>query len=247
MAILVTQIAASTAALTWMFIDWFYRGKPSVQGLISGAIAGLVSITPGSGYVNTTGGVFLGFFAGILCYFGVKLKHGLGFDDSLDAFGVHAIGGIVGGILTGFFATASVCGVNGVLYGSGSDGWFLLAMQIYGIVVCAGWSAAMSLVLLILVDKTLGLRVSTEHEKVGLDRSTHGDSILTSEQFLSHRLDGLDIEFGTDEEKADALSVGRNSRRKGRGLQHRLESPVGGLEVDFTDPPVPPSASSGTE
>lgn len=175
LAILVTHIAASTSGLTWMLIDWFHRGKPSVQGIISGAIAGLVSITPGSGFVNTTGGLFLGLFAAPLCYLGVMLKHKIGYDDSLDAFSVHAIGGTVGGILTGFFADGKVGGVSGLLYDT-SNG-FQIVLQLYGIVVTVGWSAAMSLVILLLIDRTLGLRVSSEHERIGLDQSTHGNSI----------------------------------------------------------------------
>ena len=146
-----------------------------MQGIISGAIAGLVSITPGSGYVNTTGAVFLGLFAAPLCYLGVMLKHKVGYDDSLDAFSVHAIGGTVGGILTGFFADGKVGGVSGLFYDT-SNG-FQIVLQLYGIVVCAGWSAVMSLVILLLIDRTVGLRVSSEHERIGLDQSTHGHCI----------------------------------------------------------------------
>ena len=95
---MVTQISGSTSAITWMILDWWISGKPGVLGIVCGAVTGLVSITPGSGYVNTTGAFFIGLIAGVTCYFGVKLKHLIGFDDSLDAFGVHALAGIVGGI-----------------------------------------------------------------------------------------------------------------------------------------------------
>ena len=107
-AMLATQIATSMAALTWLFTEWAVRGKPSVLGMISGAVAGLVCITPCSGYVDMTGAFFVGFFGGPLCYLGAQAKHFLGYDDALDAFGVHAIGGIVGGIACGFFATDQV-------------------------------------------------------------------------------------------------------------------------------------------
>ena len=107
-AMLATQIATAVASLTWLTAEWAVRGKPSVLGMISGAVAGLVCITPASGYVDMTGAFFIGFFGGPLCYFGAQLKHMMGYDDALDAFGVHAIGGMVGGIATGFFCTDQV-------------------------------------------------------------------------------------------------------------------------------------------
>ena len=111
MAMAVTQIATATAALTWMFIEWLLRGKPSVLGIVSGAVAGLVAITPASGFVNPIGALFIGIVAGVACYWGaVWLKHALGYDDSLDVFGVHGVGGIVGAILTGVFADPAIGG-----------------------------------------------------------------------------------------------------------------------------------------
>jgi len=180
-AILMTQISSSAAAMTWLISEWVIRKQPSVLGIVSGAIAGLVAITPAAGYVDTTGAFIIGLLAGPLCYGGVQLKHYLGYDDSLDAFGVHAIGGILGLLLTGFFVTDQVADpINGVFYGSTKNGGMQFALQLYAVVVSVVWSAVCTLIILILVDATIGLRVSLETEQMGLDMSHHRESIGSS-------------------------------------------------------------------
>jgi len=187
-ALLTTQISTATAALTWMISERAVRGKPSVLGMVSGAVAGLVAITPASGFVDQTGAFIIGLLAGPVCYFGAQLKNHLGYDDALDAFGVHAIGGIFGGIMTGFFATRYVAGFNsdgvgidGVFYSDTHTGGTQLGKQIYGIVVTAGWAAFMSFIILKGIDMTIGLRVTDEQEDVGLDEALHKESIFGSE------------------------------------------------------------------
>src|ERR1700691_5559750 len=167
MAMLATQMATAAAALSWMFAEWFAKGKPSVLGIASGAVAGLVAITPASGYVGPTPAVAIGVVAGVVCFFSATtLKHALGYDDSLDAFGVHGIGGIVGALLTGVFVSKEISGV---------DGSFLI--QLKGVAVTAIYGFVVSFVILFLIDKTLGLRVAEEQEREGLDISLHGESV----------------------------------------------------------------------
>jgi ammonium transporter, Amt family len=185
-ALLTTQIATSISAITWMLTEWGVRKQPSILGMINGAVAGLVCITPGAGFVDMTGAFFIGFFGGPLCYAGGQLKHYLGFDDALDAFGVHAIGGIVGGLAVGFFATDQVAvpfsygdnagqAVNGVYYAGVRKGGKQLALQLVGICFAIGWSFIFTLIILVIIDKTIGLRVSSEAEEAGLDSSIHGE------------------------------------------------------------------------
>jgi ammonium transporter, Amt family len=138
---LVTQISTAVAALSWMVTDWIMTGRPSVLGMINGAVAGLVGITPACGYVDQTAAVIIGLVVGPICFFGARVKHYLGYDDALDAFGVHAIGGITGGIATGFFANPDICGITGVYYAGTYVGGRQLAIQLYGIAVSLGWSA----------------------------------------------------------------------------------------------------------
>ena len=181
MAALVTQISAAMGGLSWMITDWIMVGKPSVLGMVNGIVAGLVCITPASGFVDPTGGFWFGILSGPICYFGSQLKHKAGFDDALDAFGIHAIGGVTGGILTAFFASADVGGGrDGILQGEGggyTERANLLGHQLYGICVCGGWSFFLSLVILKIIDLTMGLRISNEEEEEGLDSSMHGESI----------------------------------------------------------------------
>jgi len=178
-ASLATQIAASVAALMWMLVEWAVRKQPSVLGMVNGAVAGLVCITPGCGYVDMTGAFIIGFIGGPLCYIGVQLKHYLGVDDALDAFGVHAVGGIVGGIGTGFLATprSGISLARGVVYSSLTVGGNQLLVQIYAILFTIFWSGCVSFLLLKILDYSLGLRVSPEHEDIGLDFSIHGESM----------------------------------------------------------------------
>lgn len=177
MAQLCSQLAAAASALSWLAVEWKLRGKPSVLGLISGAFAGLVCVTPASGYINTTGAFFIGLYGGPICYLGCQIKHYVGCDDALDVFGIHAVGGIVGAISTAFYATHTVGGENGIYYASRVDGWHLLGVQLYAICVIAGWSAFATFAILKSIDMTIGLRVSEEIEFSGLDQFLHGETI----------------------------------------------------------------------
>jgi len=174
MAMAVTQIATATAALSWMFAEWIYRGKPSVLGIVSGAVAGLVAITPASGFVDPFGALVIGFVAGIACFWGaVMLKPKLGYDDSLDVFGVHGIGGIVGALLTGVFAVEAIGGTPGLL--EGNPGQVLI--QLEGIGATIIYCAIVTFVLLKVIGAVMGLRVDEEEEITGLDYSLHGETV----------------------------------------------------------------------
>jgi Amt family ammonium transporter len=176
MAMAVTQIATATAALAWMFAEWVVKGKPSVLGIISGAVAGLVAITPASGFVDPRGALIIGIAAGIICYWGTTgLKHAMRYDDSLDAFGVHGVGGTVGAILTGVFAVAWVGGEgkSGLIDGNPHQ----VIIQLYGVVATIVYDVIVSLILLKLVDVTVGLRVDAEVEREGLDLALHGEAV----------------------------------------------------------------------
>jgi Amt family ammonium transporter len=167
MAMLATQMATGAAALGWMFAEWIRNRKPSVLGIASGAVAGLVAITPASGYVGPSAAVVIGLAAGVVCYFAATwLKHRFGYDDSLDAFGVHGVGGILGALLTGVFASREIGGVDGSLLTQTKG---VLTTIIYGFVV--------STAILVAIDKLMGLRVTEEQEREGLDISLHGESI----------------------------------------------------------------------
>jgi ammonium transporter, Amt family len=174
MAMTVTHMATSAAAFTWMLVEWMTRGKPTVVGICTGAIAGLVAITPASGFVGPVGSLCIGIAAGILCYWGCTgLKHMLGYDDALDAFGVHAVGGVVGALLTGVFAVEQYGGTAGLL--EGNPGQFL--NQVYGVVIVFVYDAIVSLIILKIVDIFVGLRVSDEVEREGLDLALHGETV----------------------------------------------------------------------
>ena len=174
MAMAVTQIATAAAALSWMFIEWVVRNKPSVLGVISGAVSGLVAITPASGFVGPTGALFIGLIAGGACFWGAtSLKRMAGYDDSLDAFGVHGVGGIVGAILTGVFAVEAVGGTPGLIEGNAAQVW----IQIEGIAATVIYSGIASFVLLKIIDAVIGLRVSKEVEIEGLDLNLHGETV----------------------------------------------------------------------
>ena len=174
MAMAVTQIATATAALSWMVVEWIFRGKPSVLGIVSGAVAGLVAITPASGYVAPVGALVIGFVAGIACFWGaVMLKPKLGYDDSLDVFGVHGIGGIVGALLTGVFAVEAIGGTPGMLEGNAGQ----VFIQLEGIVATIVYCAIATFVILKIVGAVMGLRVDEETEIGGLDLNLHGETI----------------------------------------------------------------------
>ncbi|MBY4727501.1 MULTISPECIES: ammonium transporter [Burkholderia] len=166
-AMLTTQVATACAALGWMFAEWISHGKPSVLGIVSGAVAGLVAITPAAGFVGVTGALVIGIAAGVVCFWSATwLKSKLGYDDSLDAFGVHGIGGILGALLTGVFAIKDI---------GGADGSLLL--QAKGVLITLVYSGVLSFVLLKLIDLTIGLRVSEEEEREGLDVVLHGEHV----------------------------------------------------------------------
>eukprot|EP00602_Paraphysomonas_sp_CaronLab_P010869 CAMPEP_0185029722 /NCGR_PEP_ID=MMETSP1103-20130426/16197_1 /TAXON_ID=36769 /ORGANISM="Paraphysomonas bandaiensis, Strain Caron Lab Isolate" /LENGTH=486 /DNA_ID=CAMNT_0027564567 /DNA_START=109 /DNA_END=1569 /DNA_ORIENTATION=- len=174
LAMLNTQIASGVASVTWMFHDIFVLGKPTVEGIMNGCIAGLVAITPAAGFVNPTGAFVIGVVGGIACAKGVRIKDYFDFDDALDAFGIHAIGGVVGGLMLGLLATSSVNGEDGAFYG---DNGKQLSLQLYGIVITIVWSIIGTGGIMLLVDKTLGLRVSPQSELAGLDRTEHGSTL----------------------------------------------------------------------
>jgi Amt family ammonium transporter len=167
MAMAATQVATAAAALAWMFAEWIAKGKPSVLGIASGAVAGLVAITPASGFVGPTPAVVIGLVAGVLCFVAAtSLKSALGYDDSLDAFGVHCIGGIIGALLTGVFASKEISGADGSVL---TQLWGVGTTLIYGFVV--------SFIILKAIDMTMGLRVTEEQERQGLDITLHGERI----------------------------------------------------------------------
>lgn len=174
MAMAVTQIAAAAAALAWMCAEWMTRGKPSVLGIASGAVSGLVAITPAAGFVLPGGALVLGLVAGLGCFVAVTwLKHKLRYDDSLDVFGVHGIGGIIGAVLTGVFAVKAVGGTPGLLEGNGAQ----VGLQLYGVGVTIAYSAVVTFILAKLVGAVMGLRVEEDEEREGLDISLHGESV----------------------------------------------------------------------
>ena len=174
MAIIATHLAASSGALVWGGIEWSVRRKPSVLGMISGAVAGLGTITPASGFVAPWHGIIIGAIAGGLCYWAcTSLKHRFNYDDSLDVFGVHGVGGMTGTLLCGVFATASIGGTAGLIEGHAQQ----VLIQLYVIAVTLVWSAGVTYVLLKLVGLFVPLRVSKEQEMEGLDITQHGEAL----------------------------------------------------------------------
>jgi Amt family ammonium transporter len=174
MAMAVTQIATATAALAWMLAEWLVHRKPSVLGIISGAVAGLVAITPASGFVGPVGALWIGAAAGVGCFFAsTTVKRALGYDDSLDVFGVHCIGGIIGAILTGVFALEAIGGVKGALEGNVGQ----IFTQIEGVAATLIWSGLATFVILIVVNIITGVRVSQAVEVEGLDINLHGEVV----------------------------------------------------------------------
>ncbi|QKD01110.1 ammonium transporter [Mesorhizobium loti R88b] len=168
-AMLNTQVATAAAALAWMFAEWIVAKKPSVLGIISGAVAGLVAVTPASGFVNPTGAFIVGIVAGVVCYLSaVKVKHMFGYDDSLDAFGVHGVGGVVGALLTGVLADPAINAL-------GKDA--SIGKQLYGIAFTILWTAVATFVILYIVKALVGLRPTTQEEVEGLDISQHGEVV----------------------------------------------------------------------
>jgi Amt family ammonium transporter len=168
-AMINTQVATAAAALAWMFAEWMIAKKPSVLGIISGAVAGLVAVTPASGFVNPTGALIIGLVAGVACYFAaVHVKKMFGYDDSLDAFGVHGVGGIIGAILTGVFADAAVNEL-------GKDASVMT--QVYGVAVTLVYTAVATAIILLVVKAIIGLRPTDQGEEEGLDITLHGETV----------------------------------------------------------------------
>ena len=177
-AFVATHLGAAAAAVAWAVLEWITRKRPTALGIISGAVAGLVAITPASGFVTPLGALGIGALAGLVCYVAVVVvKNKLGYDDSLDAFGVHGIGGMVGALLTGLWAITAInpAGFDGVFHGGG----MLLVKQIAALAACAAYSFVVSWILLKVVDKVIGLRVNEDHENIGLDLTQHSESAYT--------------------------------------------------------------------
>ena len=174
MAMLVTQIATATAGLAWMFAEWGFGKKPSLLGILSGAIAGLVAITPAAGFVGPVGAFFIGLIAGIVCYWAsTKLKNKFGYDDSLDVFGIHGVGGTVGALLTGIFAKEAIGGAAGLLEGNTGQLW----LQFIGVAFTIVYTGVFTYVILKIVNLITPLRATVEEETQGLDLKQHGEQI----------------------------------------------------------------------
>jgi Amt family ammonium transporter len=177
-AFVATQFGAAAAAISWCAAEWIRNGKPSVLGGISGAVAGLVAITPASGFVGPMSALAIGLLAGGACYFMVvKVKAWFGYDDSLDAFGVHGAGGTLGALLTGIFASSKIYAVFGAGKATGlfEGNWRQVFNQAMGVAIAWALAIVGTLIILFIVDRTIGLRVSAEDEATGLDLSQHGE------------------------------------------------------------------------
>jgi len=174
-ALVVTHISAAMAAAVWGLISWLDTGRVSVLGLISGGVAGLVAITPAAGFVNPTGALFIGLGAAVVCYGGILLRKRLGFDDALDVWGVHGLGGTFGAIATGLFATTAVnaAGKDGLLYGGGAD---LLVAQLVSVAVVWAFAFGVTYVILKVLSKFMPLRMTKDEERIGADIIQHGES-----------------------------------------------------------------------
>lgn len=172
-AFVVTNTAAAAAAISWMIVEWQHHGKPTVLGAASGAVAGLVAITPASGYVGPVAAIFIGLVVSVLCYFAINMKGKLGYDDSLDVVGVHGVGGTWGAIATGLFATVAInsAGANGLFHGGAA----LLGKQLIAIIAVMAYSFILTFVILKIMNAISPLRVTSEEEETGLDLSQHGE------------------------------------------------------------------------
>lgn len=169
-AFVVTQVGAAAAVLGWMFIEWIQKGKPTMLGALSGGVAGLVAITPASGFVTPMSAIFIGLAGGIVCYLAVNMKEKFGYDDSLDVVGIHGVGGLVGALLTGVFATV-------VVNAAGANGsWHLIKIQAISSISVMLYASIVTLIILKIIDKLVGLRVDEIEEQQGLDLSQHGES-----------------------------------------------------------------------
>ena len=176
-AFVATHLAAAAATLSWVVVEWIDRKKPTLLGAASGCVAGLVAITPASGFVGPVSALAIGIVAGALCFYGVQIKNKFGYDDSLDVVGVHGVGGAFGALATGIFASKLInsSGADGLIFGNAS----LVGIQALSVVAAASYSFVVSWIILTILDRTIGLRVSTEEEVEGLDLSQHGESGYT--------------------------------------------------------------------
>jgi ammonium transporter, Amt family len=172
LAFATTQIAAAGGAVSWVLFEWYRSGKPTVLGVASGVVAGLVAVTPASGFVGPMAALIIGLIAGVVCYSAVLLKGRFGYDDSLDVFGIHGVGGTLGALLTGVFAREMWGGADGLIAGNVDQ--FLV--QVYSVVATAVYAVVVSYIILKLVDLTIGLRISGEDERIGLDTTQHGET-----------------------------------------------------------------------
>ncbi len=174
MAFFVTNTAAAVAGITWVLLEWMVKGKPSVVGALSGFVAGLVAITPGSGFVDFGASIVFGIAASVFCFFAVAfMKEKLGYDDSLDAFGIHGVGGIVGAILTGVYATTDVNAYAGLLEGNSNQ----VIAQLLAVLVTIAYSSIATFIILIVLKHTIGIRVDENTERAGLDLALHGEKV----------------------------------------------------------------------
>lgn len=171
LALVNTHLAAGTAAFAWAIAEWFKQGKPTALGVASGLVAGLVCITPAAGFVGPGWSVFIGLAAGLVCYGAVLAKSKLGYDDALDAFGIHGVGGALGAILTGALASEAWGGTNGLLYGDSQP----FIQNIIGVAAAAAYSFVVTFIILKAIDVTIGLRVTDDEESEGLDTNLHGE------------------------------------------------------------------------
>lgn len=180
--ILNTIVGAAVSAWSWMVVEWTHRGRPSVLGMVNGGVAGLVCVTPACGYVTPGGSFVIGLLGGVLVFYGTWIKQAFGFDDAIDAFGVNTVGGIVGTTLTGIFATAAVGGTDGLFFsalkGEWKEGMFRVGVQLLGLLATGLWSGVVSLIVLEIIDKTIGLRVSAKDERMGLDEALHHEHLV---------------------------------------------------------------------
>lgn len=181
LAMINTAVATAAAVLAWSFGEWMMRGHPSLLGGISGAIAGLVGVTPAAGFVGPMGAIVIGLIAGLVCmWFVISVKPRMGIDDSLDVFGIHGVGGIVGAILTGVFAAPSLGGGGVFDYSTGAVGEYAMGAQVWnqtlGVIIAIVWSAVVSFIAIHIVKALIGLRVSDSDERQGLDVTTHGEN-----------------------------------------------------------------------
>jgi len=171
-AFVVTHMATAAAAMSWVFAEWIVKGKPTTLGIASGAVAGLVAITPAAGFVGPVSSVILGAVAGTVCYLAVLAKSSLGYDDSLDVVGIHGVGGTWGAIATGLFASAAIGGTDGLFFGNPS----LVGVQILAVLATIAYSFVVTLILLYIVKAIMGLRIDEDEEVAGADTSCHGET-----------------------------------------------------------------------